>query len=293
MTHVPAWPDAPVPGDLAPAIAETLRRLGEQATPPAIRALHLPPAPPDDDLAGESCAVELADGSVGLTYVLGGATLRALRRAPPDLAGADPLAVAAALVQPPGAADGVPRTLAFAAASAVTSWLWRRAGFEPPAATDSLGGVVPVAGESVGMVGWFPPLVPRIVAAGATLTVVELRAELHGLREGARVVGDPSALAACDRVLCTGTALLNGTLASLRAAAARARSFVLIGPTAGVLPDAVFAAGIDAVGGSWITDGPGFVAALRAGERRGDTHRKTLLRAGDHPGLDALLLRLG
>jgi hypothetical protein len=46
---------------------------------PRIRALHLPPAGGGADGKGEFCALELDDGSLGLSYVLLGDTLDRLR----------------------------------------------------------------------------------------------------------------------------------------------------------------------------------------------------------------------
>ncbi len=77
----------------------------------------------------------------------------------------------------------------------------------------------------------------------------------------------------------------------MRAAARRATRFALIGPSAGLLPDALFAAGVTDVGGSWVVNGPGFAQALRGGERRGRSARKFALAATDYPGLPALLAR--
>ena len=71
--------------------------------------------------------------------------------------------------------------------NALTRELFDRAGFVPPAATDSIGGLDPRPGEHIGMVGFFPPLVKQVTACGARLTVLELRADLAGAR------GKPSA----------------------------------------------------------------------------------------------------
>lgn len=271
------------------ALAQAVARLA--VAPPAVRSLILPPRRPDDTLAGESCAIELTDGSIGLSYVLFGDALPRLRALAPALAGSDALSLAAGFAAAPDADGGCTRTLGLAAANALTAWVYGQVGYAPPAATDSIASIEPRAGERIGMVGYFEALVPEIVEAGASLVVVELRADLLGQRQGVTVTADPGALADCDKVVATGTLLLNGTLERMRAAARRATRFALIGPSAGVLPDAVFAAGVTEIGGSWVVDGPGFAEALRCGERRGRNARKFLLRAADYPGLPALLAR--
>lgn len=269
-------------------LADAAARLGGA---PRVRALHLPPRRPDDALAGESCALELDDGSIGLSYVLFGASLPRLHAAAATVAGTDALALAQGFARDPAVDDGLPRTLGLAAANALTAWVYARCGFAPPPAGDSLAAVDPQPGERVGMVGFFGPLVEPILATGAALVVIELRADLLGERQGVTVTADAGALADCDKVLATGTLLLNGTLPRMRAAARRARRFALIGPSAGLLPDALFAAGVTDIGGSWVVDGPGFAEALRCGERRGRNARKFALAASTYPGLPALLAR--
>lgn len=275
--------------------AATLALLAEAAArfggAPRVRALHLPPRRPDDALAGESCALELDDGSIGLSYVLFGAALPRLHAQAAVVAGVDALALAQGFARGAELDDGLPRTLGLAAANALSAWVWRRCGWEPPAAGDSLAAIAPQPGERIGMVGYFAPLVQPILASGAALVVVELRTDLHGRQQGVIVTADAAALADCDKVLATGTLLLNGTLERVRAAAPRARRFALIGPSAGLLPDALFAAGVTDIGGSWVLDGPGFAEALRCGERRGRNARKFALRASAYPGLPALLAR--
>ena len=128
---------------------------------------------------GEFCAVELEDGSLGLSYVLLGDTLARLR-APGDL---DALIgmPAVSLARHYGQSQGVHRTLGFAAVNALTRHLFDRAGFEPPPAGGSLGDLELQAGDHLGMVGLFPPLVKQVLETGARLTVIELRQDLAGL----------------------------------------------------------------------------------------------------------------
>lgn len=269
-----------------------LHRAAARRTPPRVRALHLPPRPPADPLAGAWCALELEDGTLGLGYVLYGNTLGALRDCAPLVAGADALALAGGLTAAPDAAAGTARALGFAAAHALSHWLFRSAGWAPPPAADSVGGLEPQPGERVGMIGLFAPLVPRLAATGAQLVVVELRESLHGLHDGALVTGDRAALADCTQVLATGTLLLNGTLAAMRAACPAARRFVLVGPSAGILPDALFALGVTAVGGLWIEDPAAYLRSLAHDAPRGRAARKFALAAGDYPGAASLIERL-
>jgi uncharacterized protein (DUF4213/DUF364 family) len=278
--------------DIAHELISLLERFAARAPLPRVRALHLPPAAMMNTKAGEFCAIELDDGSLGLTFVLLDESTRRLvaQRGDPSLSleGADALAVARWFSDEPGAR----RALGFAVVNALTRCLFDRAGFVPAPSGNSIGMLAPHAADHIGMIGLFPPLVKGIVQAGARLTVVELRADLAGERDGYRVTTDRNELAACDKVISTSTLLLNGTLDAMLQACSQAQSFALIGPGAGCLPDPLFARGVTLVGGTWITDREAFLAALAAGEPWTAAARKTAIRRADYPGFDALLARL-
>jgi hypothetical protein len=278
--------------DVAHELIALLERFAARAPLPRVRALHLPSPALAHTKAGEFGAIELEDGSLGLCYVLLDESTRALVAQGGDaglrLEGADALTVARWFTGEPGAR----RALGFAAVNAITRCLFERAGYEPPASSDSIGTVNPQAADHVGMIGLFPPLVKHIVAAGARLTVVELRSDLAGEREGYRVTTDRNELAACNKVIATSTMLLNDSLDAMLAVCGKARTFALIGPGAGCLPDPLFARGVTLVGGTWITDRDAFRAALTAGQPWTATAHKIAIRREDYPGFDTLLGRL-
>lgn len=278
--------------DVAHQLIAMLERFADRAPLPPVRALHLPSPALANTKAGEFGAIELADGSLGLSFVLLDDSTRALVAHGGDpslrLEGADALAVARWFAGAPGAR----RALGFAAVNAITRCLFERAGYEPPASSDSIGTINPQAADHIGMIGLFPPLVKHIVAAGARLTVVELRADLAGERDGYRVTTDRNELAGCNKVIATSTMLLNDSLDAMLAVCGKAGTFALIGPGAGCLPDPLFARGVTLVGGTWITDRDAFRAALTAGQPWTATAHKIAIRHEDYPGFDALLGRL-
>lgn len=268
---------------------------------PRVRALHLPPPPagePCRDGAsgharGEFCALELEDGSIGLSYVLLDDTLERLRNGPglADLNGVDALSLARRYVS----GQGVDRTLGFVCANALTRCLFDRAGYRPEGSSDSIGQMDPQPGDAIGMIGLFGPLVERIVAAGAGLTVIELDERAVGEREGWRVTTDARALERCSKVLSTSTLLLNDTLDRMLAHCRAARWFAMVGPSAGCLPDALFARGVTLLGGSWVEDRAAFIDGLTSGDKDNRKGRratsKFALTAEDWPGFEALLTR--
>jgi uncharacterized protein (DUF4213/DUF364 family) len=183
---------------------------------------------------------------------------------------------------------GAQRALGFAAVNALTRHLFDLARFEPRAAGDSIGDLDLQPGDHLGMVGLFPPLVQPLLATGARLTVVELRADLAGPRDGWHVTLDAAELAHCNKILSTSTVLLNDTLDAMLGHCRRAQRVAVLGPGAGCLPDPLFARGVTLLGGSWILDAQAFKAALSAGEPWSAFARKCVIDRDDYPGFDRL-----
>jgi uncharacterized protein len=262
---------------------------------PAIADLHVP-----SDLGPASsgardaafCAIELQDGAFGLSYLMLGDTVRGLasnRSAQGSLSGRSPLALA----QRFGSTDPLERALALACINALTDSVWRRIGYEPPTAGNSLGDVVLSRADHLGMIGFFPPLVRQVQAQGGRLTVVELD-EATVRRQQARFPGvtitlDRGRLADCTVVVGTSTMLLNDTLDAMLAAAPLAQDFAVIGPSAGLWPDALFARGVSLMGGTRVVDGAAFRAAMAGDAAWGTSTRKFAIKARDWPGWQQLL----
>jgi uncharacterized protein (DUF4213/DUF364 family) len=284
---------------VAADIFALLERFAAAMPLPRVRALHLPPKPTPGDLRGEFCALELDDGSLGLSYVLLGDTWAGMTRERErlDPAGRPALEVARAYegdeapTRNDTGGNALTRTLGFAAVNALTRCLFERAGFSPDASGDSIGNLDPQPGETIGMIGYFAALAPRITARGAKLVVVELREDLAGLHDGVRLTLDASELQQCDKVLATGTMLLNDTLDQMLGFATRAQRFALIGPSVGCPPDPLFSRGVTLMGGTWITDAHGYVDALVRGEATAPFARKSALAREGYPGWPALLAR--
>ena len=261
---------------------------------PRVRALHLPPAEAAASKTGEFCALELDDGALGLSYVLLDHTLQRLIQSGggEGLVGMEALELARAFAAPSGRAhtasqdpaQALRRTLGFAACNALSRTVMGRMGFAPPRATDSIGGIAPQAGDHVGMVGLFSPLLKQVTAAGARLTVVELNPDYAGQYDGYHVTLDAAELQGCNKVLSTSTILLNHTVDNMLAQCRGAERIVLIGPSAGCVPDPLFARGVTLMGGSWITDRAGFIDALRRGDPWSAFAYKFALTASDWPG---------
>ena len=98
------------------------------------------------------------------------------------------------------------------------------------------------------MVGYFGPLVERLITQGRQVIVLEKLAERVQPHPLVKHVTHPTDLANCEQVLCTASTLVNNTLDGILAACAEVPHFSLVGPSASGLPDACFAHGVDSIG---------------------------------------------
>lgn len=117
---------------------------------------------------------------------------------------------------------------------------------------NALGGIDIRRTDTVGMVGNFKPLLPRIRNKTSNVTVFERSGPLD---DG--VFPDTACeelLPKADVVVITGTAMANGTMGRLLELSKNARSVAVIGPSASVVPDPLFRRGVDVMGGVIMTN---------------------------------------
>jgi hypothetical protein len=262
-------------------------RIAPALAPLAMEGLYLPPLRDDGECRDEFGFVFLADGSVGPFYVSLPTVLATLWRRYPRPGGLrlDPVETARRIA----GADLAERALALGAFNALSRALMRRAGYAPPdrGASKELTGDAPRG--PVGMVGYFAPVVDRLVAGGAEVLILEQQPARVPPRPAVRVTTRPTDLAACRRVLCTASVLINDTLDELLAACAGADAFELVGPSGSGLPDPLFRRGVSAVGGVAFESAGLLRDTLARGEPWGVAGRKYRIAAGDYPGLGRLL----
>ncbi|MFZ1909755.1 MAG: DUF364 domain-containing protein, partial [Burkholderiales bacterium] len=176
-----------------------------------------------------------------------------------------------------------------AAINAVTQHVFRRAGYEPDLAANSIGSLQLKPGDRVGMIGFFPPLVPRVRELGLRLTVLELRAELVNEEPALTVTLDPKRLADCNKIVSTSTVLLNETLEEILFHCRHAQELALVGPSASCFPDPLFARGVTAMGGYWVLEPAVFMRRAAALEPWGDAGKKSSVQRSAFPGTRTLL----
>ncbi|HPE61948.1 MAG TPA: DUF364 domain-containing protein [Thiolinea sp.] len=253
---------------------------------PAVTGLYLPPRHQDGVFRDEFGFVFLEGGAVGPFYVSLDDTLSLLWQQYPHPARMQ-LPLSRLLDGFRGSAPCA-RALALGAYNALSRHVMQRAGYQPQA-RQSRTNTDQATGGPVGMVGYFCPLVERLVAQGTEVVVLEYLPARINPHPRVSHTPTPAGLAACTQIICTASTLINDTLDDIIRACPQAQSFNLIGPSSSGLPDAVFAHGVDRVGSSAFRDAAALTARLDRGEPWGSSSEKYEISRPDYPGLAALL----
>ena len=140
--------------------------------------------------------------------------------------------------------------------------------------TDIIDLIKPCTKTTVGLVGFFTPMIDSLMKKVGEVVVLEKDESLLAGTYPFTMTGDPAQLGRCDKVLVTATTVLNDSLAGLIPFCTNADQVVVMGPSAGFLPDALFDLGVHVVGGTHIDDPERFLKRFEAGIKWGDATRK-------------------
>lgn len=266
---------------LSSDLLNMLHTLAERMVLPDIADIIVPPK--SNNLAGDFGMVVLRDQSVGFFYVLLNDTLEQVKTA---LTGADQDRISVLdLGEGILTNDLGTRALALGAVNAASQHLLARSNWSP-SDSNSMGQFGFDEQDHVGMVGLFPSLAPRLAKRGIKFTVIERQVEF--LQSDYHVSLSPGDLTHCNKVLITASTLLNDSLEEMLSYCTNAEVAV-IGPTAGCLPDPLFARGVDVVGGSRVLDMNSLPNLLRCGQPWTDSVSKYAITRAQYPGLDQLV----
>ena len=228
----------------------------------------------------EFMAIRLEGGATGISFVLlpdeKGKEYAELQ--PHDFVGKDPGGLALEF----GSDNPVKEIISLAAINAICQHAMEEADFTVDSATDSLGLLSVSFQDRVGMVGLFSPLIKTIRNVGAELIIIEKDHTLIEESPELSITLDPAELNGCNKILCTSTTILNNSLDDILAHCPPDAMVSIIGPTAGYFPDALFARGVDVVGGRVVKDGDLFMQRLEDRKRWGDVTRKTCFQKGTY-----------
>lgn len=254
---------------------------------PVINGLYLPAPVPDETFRDEFGFVFLDDGSIGPFYVSMGDILQNLwrRYAEPSRVNKPASGFLQGFVQQ----DITQRALAVGTYNAMSAACMRQAGFVPPERAPQSGLDAIDDGDRVGMVGYFCPLVDRLVARGCEVVMLELAPERLTGRDDITLTSSVEDLLDCRLVLCTASTLINDTLQPLLNVVAGKVPVELVGPSGSGLPDPLFSRGVTSVGGILFDDRDRLVELLEHGESWGAAGRKYQLAPYTYPGINSLL----
>ncbi|MEM7543683.1 MAG: DUF364 domain-containing protein, partial [Pseudomonadota bacterium] len=215
------------------------RRADAALTLPKVSVLAIPEANPTVGGAPEFGMVGLEDDCAGLYYAWLGDTQKNMpaKFAETPFIGQSPLHLAALLESN----DEADRSLGIAAVNAITRFVYRRAAFQEPAATSSVGGIDLGKTAHLGMVGNFPSLVAQAGKRGIRVTVIERKTHMLRKDGDLEITADLDALKLCDAVILTGSTLINDSLDDVLAAMPVGARVTMIGPTCGFFPDPLLA----------------------------------------------------
>ena len=248
--------------------------LAERFSVPTVNKMFFPPLyEGGQPRNAEFMAMGLEGGAAGISFVLIGDTTAALaynKLNPEQFIGKDPVSFALEF----GSDDPVKEMISLAAINAISHFAMVKMGVEVDSTSDSLGLLNLSAGDRIGMVGLFMPLMGEIKKTGAELLILEKKAELMEKFPHLNITLDPAELKSCNKVLCTSTTILNNSLDEIMAHCDPDAFVSIVGPTAGYFPDPVFARGVDVVGGRMVTDSDLFFKLLEQGKKWGGATQK-------------------
>jgi len=261
-----------------------VRRLTSQYSIPPITDIFFPPfckggQPPE----AEFMALSLAGDATGISYVLLPDKMQREYTAlqPSDFIGQDPRGYALKF----GDGNPIKEMISLAAINAICQHVMRTTNYAVDSATDSMGLLSVGAGDKLGMVGLFFPLINSVKKAGVDLIVIEKNEHLIRKYPELPITLDATKLSTCNKILCTSTTVLNNSLDGILAHCSGDAFVSVVGPTAGYFPDPLFARGVDVVGGRVVKDGARFLRALGAGERWGGATEKICFQKKTYSGV--------
>lgn len=273
-------------------IIKLARDIGKHIEIPNVSTMHLPQLVENPVKPDEFGFIFLQDGSAGPFYTSLDQALAELWQLYPQgrIESQPTLPLIESLNNPSPAR----KALALGAFNAMSQHVMRRAGYfpQPSGGSRDMGLPTIQAGEMIGMVGFFRPLIEQLLEQGIQVLVLEKNPARVELQPGIRLGSNPTDLANCSHILCTASTLLNGTLDSLLQICKNCLSFNLVGPSGSGLPDVLFKHGVDSVGGIRIDNLAALQDALSRQQSWGKAGTKYQILAQDYPGIRQLLKQI-
>ena len=121
------------------------------------------------------------------------------------------------------------------------------------------------------------------------MTVIEKDSKFLQRSGPFEVTDQTDRLRDCDRVLITGSTLINDTLDDVLSYCDPKARVALVGPSASCLPDPIFDRGVDVVGSTMVCDLPRLEALLEAGQPWAEGTAKYCITRDQYPGIRQMI----
>jgi uncharacterized protein (DUF4213/DUF364 family) len=274
---------------ITPEYLDIAKTVANRIPLPRVSRLYLPELNPDPEFRDEFALLFLDNGVVAPFYASLPGTLDSLHRSYADIATRQHLLID--LIQMMNQDDPAARALGLGAYNAMSQHLMRSAGLLPldKSKAGNMGSAELRPGEQVGMVGYFCPLIDKLVDQGHSVLLIEQQPERVPERPGVTLSQNAADLASCRVILCTAATLINDSVDDILKHCLKAENFSLIGPSGSGLPDALFQHGVDAVGGVFFSSTSELDDTLASRSSWGKAGQKYQLHADSYPGYRALL----
>ena len=184
------------------------------------------------------------------------------------------------------------KSLGLGCINAISQYIFKKANFDLNFTSDSLGLLNIKHSDIIGMVGYFPPLVKLIEKIGSKLIIIEKEEDLVQKTKLWSITLEPSELKKCNKVLITGTTVLNETIDDILQYCTDATSASIIGPTASFFPDPIFERGINIIGGAFVIDSDYLIKSIQGNRKWGKSVEKYTIQKKNYPGYKELLSRV-
>ena len=167
--------------------------------------------------------------------------------------------------------EPIKTAVAIATLNALSATCWEREltdDYRIQENTDAVDVVRMPAESSVAVIGAFVPILRKLKTRGGRWWVIEQDPQtLKDDEMGHFIAADQSTqtISAADVLIITGVTLVNHTLDPILKATRPDAEIAVIGPTASMLPDALFARGVRIVGGVWVKEPDQLLDVLAAG----------------------------
>ncbi len=259
--------------DILLELNNIVNELALKITIPKIKDIYLPPIFDDGQpVEHEFMIITLEGNAAGLSYVLIPNDLKDSYRSleTNHFIGTRPMEH----IDFSDNENAVKNMIGLAAVNAICQHIMRLENIELDLATDSIGLIDIKDGDIIGMVGFFRPLLKYAEKSDIELVIIEKNEALIEKYPDLNITLDAAELNRCNKVLCTSTTILNNTIDNILSHCSGAEHITILGPTAGFLPDPLFARGVDVVGSRYVKDGDLLLKRIKNGERWGDATEK-------------------